>query len=72
MNINDFSVIIIGCSYHQWRYVLRAERNLSYAKAQVAAEVLVTPVEIWLDDTRQKERKEAWDRFKKKQEAEWN
>ena len=63
MDKERFSTVILRCSYHHWRYVLVGQRNLSFKKAQVAAQVLVTPVEVWLDSERADERQAAWENF---------
>ena len=48
-----------------WAYVLDGRRNLSYARAQKAAELLGTTVCLWMDpQATAKERMAAWENFK--------
>ena len=59
----EFSAKILKVSYGMWRFVLRGERNLSYKKALLASQVLSTPVDVWLDAGRVREREDAWAKF---------
>lgn len=63
MTKDEFSVKILKCSYGHWRYVLRGERNLSYNKARLVSQLLVTDVDTWLDTKQAKNRQAAWDKF---------
>jgi hypothetical protein len=63
MTKKEFSAKILRCSYSLWRAVLVGDRNLGYKKAQLASQIFVTPIEIWIDPKRQAERKTAWDKF---------
>ena len=65
MTIKEFSSKILRCSNSLWWYVLRGERNLRFAKAQLASQVLDTCVEVWIDSRRKAERQEAWVKFNK-------
>ena len=48
-----------------WAYVLDGRRNLSYARAQKAAELLGTSADLWMDPAAPaKERMAAWETFK--------
>ena len=48
-----------------WSYVLAGRRNLSFAKAQKAAELLGTSADLWMDPAAPaKERMAAWESFK--------
>ena len=50
-----------------WLYVLAGRRNLSFAKAQKAAELLGTTVCLWMDpQATAKERMAAWEEFQKR------
>ena len=50
-----------------WAYVLAGRRNLSFAKAQKAAELLGTTVCLWMDpQATAKERMAAWEEFQKR------
>ena len=50
-----------------WTYVLDGHRNLSYARAQKAAELLGTTVCLWMDpQATAKERLAAWEEFQKR------
>jgi hypothetical protein len=47
-----------------WGMVLRCERHLGYKKAQVAASVLNTSVDLWINPKANKtERRAAWNLF---------
>ena len=48
-----------------WAYVLDGRRNLSYVRAQKAAELLGTSADLWMDpQATAKERMAAWENFK--------
>ena len=48
-----------------WTYVLDGRRNLSYVRAQKAAELLGTSADLWMDpQATAKERMAAWENFK--------
>ena len=63
MRKDDFADNVLGITYGHWRYVLTGERNLSLQKARIAASVLETGVDVWLDGSLASARIEAWERF---------
>jgi hypothetical protein len=63
MNIKEFSSKILKCSGGHWRYVLRGERNLSFNKAKLIAQLFETDLETWIDGNRTVDRVRAWEKF---------
>lgn len=64
MTKEDFAKKILKCTHTHWYCVLKGDKNLGYRKAEVAARVLNTPVDLWINpDASVNDRKEAWDNF---------
>jgi len=48
----------------QWYFVLKGERNLGYKKAKIAAQVLNTETDLWINpEASANDRREAWGKF---------
>ena len=59
-----FAMRFVGCSAPLWSMVLSCERNLGFSKARKVAELLDTPVELWMDpDASSEERLSAWVKY---------
>lgn len=66
MNKTDFARKILHCTHTHWYDVINGKGNLSHHKAVIAASVLLTSVELWLDPNASKEaRRAAWRNFNK-------
>jgi hypothetical protein len=63
MTKKQFARDVIGCSYSLWRFALLGQRNLGYPKAKIAATVLNTGIDVWLDEEKADERQRAWDQY---------
>jgi len=68
LSIKTFS-LKINITYHHWRYVLLGKRNLSYSKAKVAAPLLKTSVEVWMDPSLVADRQAAWAIYQEKEKT---
>lgn len=64
MTQKEFASKILKATPVYWGMVLRCERHLGYKKAQVAASVLNTSVDLWINPKANKtERRAAWNLF---------
>jgi len=45
--------------------VLRGERNLSFNKARLVSQLIVTPIETWINPEKTLDRQAAWEKFSK-------
>lgn len=69
MTKKDFSTKILKASQPYWGMVLDGERHLGYNRAQVAASVLNTSIELWMNPkANPNERRAAWNLFSMKSE----
>lgn len=63
MKKEEFANKILKISYSHWQFVLNGQRGLGLQKARVAAAVLNTPIEVWIDPEMGAERVAAWKSF---------
>lgn len=67
MTQKDFASTILQSTQPYWGMVLAGKRNLGYKKAQAAASVLNTSVDLWMNPkANPNERKAAWNQFSSK------
>ena len=56
---------LVRCTPTHWRMVLRGERNLSFNKAKLVSQLIVTPIETWINPEKTLDRQAAWEKFSK-------
>ena len=67
MTQKDFAITILKATPPYWGIVLSGKRHLGYAKAQAAASVLNTSIDLWMNPkANPNERKAAWNLFSMK------